>query len=149
MTEDDEEEGANRLTVYDHPDLGGNVDKVEILDVGRDASLVWTRHDTYNLSETRQSVSPDYAAHAKELAEIEAKTKVEIAKIEADGRTQVAKQTHAEPMRIAMRPVWGVVVVLGGGGALALVMAQPWVAAVCFAGLGVVIGPTREQVAGA
>ena len=37
-----------------------------------------------------------------------------------------------------MRPVWGVVVVLGGGGALALVMAQPWVAAVCFAGLGVV-----------
>ncbi len=126
------DEGAKTLSTVKQVIRSVEVDTLP-LDGG--SSLVVTRSENYTVSETIQGISPEMAQHQLALLNAECSSRERVAQIEATGRKEVAHQQGPATVNAMMKPVWGIMAILGAAGFYALHAHHPWVAGIAFGGM--------------
>lgn len=91
----------------------------QVIDLGQGVRLIVraaSANVDYQVTEQRQSITPEMAAHQQALAQIE-----------ADKAIKVAELTHVAPAKVMTRPVWVAVLTLGGVAVYALHLGKDYV----------------------
>jgi|GEM_PF-4262964 len=91
--------------------LAGFVKLGEILSNGDGSAWFLRANLNYEVKEAIQSITPELADHQLALA-----------KIDADKQIRVAELTHLAPMKVAVRPLWISVLLIGGIAAYSLIL---------------------------
>jgi hypothetical protein len=85
---------------------------------------------------TVQGISTELAAHRLQTQQLKCQTRIRLEEIQAEARIKVAEAKHVTPFRLAVRPIWGAMGILGALAVSALLLGQPQVSVVCAIAIG-------------